>query len=287
MVSGEGCPALTIAWRSAIATIEADDPGGRGAWTPGAWWAPRGEPDPGVPGRPDRVSASTSTSIPLGHGELLIAFAHPSWEDRGGEGDGGGAVRLFRAVVPVLGLAFLALPQPASALSLTLSGPTVGPLVGGTGSESAAVGTQVTFTVGLDAAPSVNGYDVTIAWDAIELAFLSASDLSGLGFDVAPAGTTASGERVAAIALQAVATASLFSVSFDVLAPLGDGLRDFEVLVIPATNGSGIAPGTLSLANGAAGVGIDVVPEPGSAALLAGALAALAALRRGARTRRL
>lgn len=185
----------------------------------------------------------------------------------------------------LLGFLSLLVAQSASALSLTLSGPTSGSLLGGTGSESATPGSQITFTVGLDAVTSLNGYDVTIAYDASELSFASASELSGLGFDAAPAGATPVGERVAAIELQAVSTASLFSILFDVSDVVNDGLPDFRIFVDPPTNGSGIAPATLSLANGAAGIGIEVVPEPESAALLAGGLIALAALRARARPR--
>lgn len=171
--------------------------------------------------------------------------------------------------------ALLLAPASAGALSISLAGPTSGPITSGVGSEDASVGSAITFTVGLDASPALNGYDLILSWDPAELAFLSASDSSGLGFDVAPTGATSAGERVAAIELTPVTTASLFEVTFEVLAVLADGAADVRVVA----NGSGIAPGSLSLANGVAGVGI-AVPEPGLAALLAAAFAALAAKRR-------
>jgi hypothetical protein len=167
-------------------------------------------------------------------------------------------------------LALLSLAEPARAVGIALAPPTSGP------------GSQITFTVALDAPASINGYDVTISWDALELSFLSAAELSGLGFVSAPLGTTPAGERVASFELTAVTTTSLFSASFDVLpGALGDGADDFAVFVGPA-NGSGLIPGAIDNPDGA---GFDVVPEPNTGGLLALGLLALARLR-GARRRR-
>lgn len=157
---------------------------------------------------------------------------------------------------------------PAGALSITLAGPTSGPLAGGVGLESAP-GAQITFVVALDATSvSLNGYDVSVAWDAGELAFVSALDLSGLGFDTAPVGAASAGERVAALELAPVVTGSLFQITFQVLGASVDGLADFSVFVDALQNGAGLAPGSLALAN-PSGAAIDV-PEP--AGLLALAL---------------
>lgn len=163
--------------------------------------------------------------------------------------------------------ALLCLASPARAASISLAPPTSGP------------GSEITFTVTLDAPAAINGYDVTIAWDALELSFLSATDLSGLGFDTAPLGTTPSGERVASLELTAVTTTALFSVSFDVLGAVADGADDFTVFVGLA-NGSGLVPGTIDNPGGA---GFDVVPEPHSGELLALGLIALAGLREARR----
>ncbi len=155
---------------------------------------------------------------------------------------------------------------PALALSITLAGPTTGALVSGTGVEPAAPGETLTFAIGLDTPTAINGYDLSILWDPSELSFLSADELSGLGFDVAPAGSP--GGRVAAIDLAPVQASALFQVTFLVLADVvADGLPDFAVFVNPPVNGGGIAPGSLSLAN-PAGAGIDV-PEPRALWLLA------------------
>jgi len=158
-----------------------------------------------------------------------------------------------------LALCVLLLSGSATAVGIALPPPTAGP------------GSQLTFTVALDASTAINGYDVTIAWDAVELSFLSATELSGLGFDTAPIGAAPAGERVATFALSGVTATDLFSVSFDVIAPLADGLDDFSVFVAPA-NGSGLIPGAI---DDPAGAGYDVVPEPHSGGLLALGLLAL------------
>lgn len=193
-------------------------------------------------------------------------------------------MRLRNALVPLVLVVFAA--RSASALSLTLAGPTSGSLTSGIGAEVAAPATQISFAIGLDAAPTINGYDVTIAWDAGELGFLSASPVAGLAFSPAPNAGLSAGTRVASLSLSGVQTAALFSVSFDVLGNSEDGLADFRVFVDALANGSGIAPGSLSLAN-PTGAGIDVIPEPGTHALLALGLGLVAAARdsrrRGAR----
>lgn len=170
------------------------------------------------------------------------------------------------------GLLALLAPAAAGALSLSVAGPTSGPITTGLGVEDPLVGSGLTFTVGLDATTAIQGYDLILSWDPTELAFLSATDLSGIGFDVAPVGATPAGERVAAIDLAPLSTTALFQVDFQVLAVAADGGVDLQLVA----NGSGVAPGSLSLANGATGVAF-AVPEPGTAALLGGVLAALRA----------
>lgn len=165
----------------------------------------------------------------------------------------------------------------AEALQITLSGPTVGPLTAGLGVEDALAPSSITFTVGLDAAAAIQGYDVTMSWDPSELSFAAASDLSGIGFTLAPSGTTPSGERVASIALPSLSpvnTALLFSATFDVTAVVHDGAPDFAVFVDSGTNGGGIAPGALGPIGNPAGAAI-AVPEPATASLFLLALATL------------
>jgi hypothetical protein len=173
--------------------------------------------------------------------------------------------RLYR-FVPVA-LVVLLLASPAAAVGITIASVDPGP-----GAD------EITFTVSLDASTLINGYDVTIFWDTAELTFVSGSELSGLGFDDSPTGDSATtGDRVATFDLGAVTTEDLFSVTFTVLAGVvGDGLDDFRVSV-EAANGSGLIPGAL---DNPEGVGFDVVPEPGTGALLALGVLGLAGARR-------
>jgi hypothetical protein len=173
----------------------------------------------------------------------------------------------MKAIRFALFLAFVAAAAgPARAVGIALAPPVLGP------------GSQIEFTVVLDAPTSINGYDLTIAWDPGELSFLSATELTGLGFDDAPplVGADPAGERVAAFELTAVSASDLFSVLFDVLpGALADGDSDFSVFVAPA-NGSGLIPGAI---DDPAGIGYDVVPEPCTGALLGLGLIALASRR--------
>lgn len=191
-----------------------------------------------------------------------------------------------RPLVAALALALTTgAAQAASALSLTLAGPTSGPLAAGIGTESTSAGSQLSFAIGLDAATSINGYDVTLAWDSAELSLVAASPAAGLPFSVSPGAGGSAGSRVASITLTTALTALLFSVTFDVLATTADGVADVRIFVDAGVNGSGIAPGSLSLAN-PGGAGIDVIPEPASGALLALGLAGLSAARARARRSR-
>lgn len=189
-------------------------------------------------------------------------------------------MRLRCALLPLVLAVFAA--RAASALSLTVAGPSSGSLTSGIGVEVAAPDSQLTLAIGLDSAPTLNGYDVTIAWDAGELGFLSATPVAGLAFSPAPNAGQSAGTRVASLSLSGVLTAALFSVTFTVLGNTQDGLPDFSVYVDALANGSGIAPGSLSLAN-PTGAGIDVIPEPGSHALLALGVLLVAAARRARR----
>ncbi len=180
---------------------------------------------------------------------------------------------------------FLLTAPVARAVTITLAGPSSGAIAAGVGFEPASPGDLLTFTIALDSAVDLNGYDVTIAWDAAEVSFVSALEQSGLGFDVAPLGATPAGERVAAIELQPAAAQSLFQVTFAVLAGAArDGGADLTVFVDALRNGAGLAPSRLVLAN-PAGAGIDV-PEPRALGLLAAACIGLVAFGNRSSSRR-
>jgi len=178
--------------------------------------------------------------------------------------------------------ALLLTASPASALRLTLSagGATTQE---GVAALTAAPGEVLSFVVVLDEATSLNGYELSFAFDPAELAFRGAearfptSRPGGpLGFTVAPDPAENPGVRVAQLALDAFSTTGLFAVQLESLLPSADGLPDLAVF---ATSG-GLAPAT-PLENGA-GIGFDLVavPEPAAAWLLAVGWAAAVHVRR-------
>lgn len=201
-----------------------------------------------------------------------------------------------RPRVPALRLASLwaclvGLAQSAEGLSLTLEGVGVGPISSGIGSGYFATDLeppeeQLTFIVGLDEPTAINGYDITLAWDPSELSFSYALSVLAFPFAAAPDGSQSSGTRVASIRLTSFTASALFSVTFEPIALTGDGQADVWFFVDEDLNGSGLSPGSLSLAN-PAGAGIDVVPEPDTAALFTLGLALLSAARARAKRTRL
>jgi hypothetical protein len=57
----------------------------------------------------------------------------------------------------LLASSLLLAPAAAAALSLSLAGPTSGPVTSGVGVENPSVGATIAFTVGLDASTAING----------------------------------------------------------------------------------------------------------------------------------
>jgi hypothetical protein len=191
----------------------------------------------------------------------------------------GGVFLSFRAA-----LAAVCLSASAEAVNITLTGPSVGPLTSGVGTEDVTSLTQITFEVGLSSQTQIQGYDISVAWDASELGLTSAQQLfpdtgAALPFTISPVGGSSSGTRAAVIGFSTLATTGLFRITFDVLGGANDGQPDVRFFVDALANGPGLSGSGVSVDN-PAGAGIDVVPEPGTGVLLAAGLLAIAARRR-------
>lgn len=175
--------------------------------------------------------------------------------------------------LPVLLASLVLAASDARAADVVLSGATsgaspicAGALAGVSDCDVSAVGDgQVVFTLSLDASYApVNGYDLTVAWDAAELTLLSCTALYP---DSQPLGTVPfllspcdaadpSGSDAVALSIVGFESQALLSLTFGLVEPTAvgfDGLAD----IAWAPNGSGLSPGSLVLTN-PAGAGIDV-----------------------------
>ena len=168
---------------------------------------------------------------------------------------------------------------PAAAVNIAIDGQS-DPLR----SVSASGASEFTVTIGFEPSTLLLGYDLSVAWDPVEVSLSAAANLANPGSIAftSPVGGPSTGSRVADTAFAFLPSASLFSLTFTMVNPVQDGLPDIHVFLGPL-NGSGISPATLSIENplGAA-IDIGAVPEPGTATLVGFGLLAGSALRRRA-----
>lgn len=171
----------------------------------------------------------------------------------------------------------------ASALSLVVTGPPDG---------TYAAGASLDFTVSLDQATSINGYEFFFDWDPAELSFSGGSQLypdnlpaDFFGFTVlntALGNATVGMGRASTLQLNALTTTDLLTLSFTATGvgdTAGSGLPGAS-LIIGYSGASPLSPSAVTVTNGDPFFTFTVVPEPGTVALLAGGALAGLLLRR-------
>ena len=161
------------------------------------------------------------------------------------------------ALVP---LPFLAVPGLASGAEIQMSAPLqgCGPVVSGIETCRVAPGSLLDVTFALDAAQSLNGYDLEIRWDASELTFVSATQLhpdTGTPGPFLEEPSDPADSRAAVFEFDAEQTTQLFELRFQTAVGSLDGQADLWWF----PNNDGLAPASVTLDN-PSGAALDVGP---------------------------
>ena len=176
--------------------------------------------------------------------------------------------RVRRSAASLLLVLGLASPAWAVDVELAVSSVSNGTLCSGVVSgvgfcdTTSLLDGEVTVLWSLDSEQLLNGYDLTVAWDASELTLLTCEQLypdtqppGTVGFLIAPCDADDPvGSDALTLSLTAFDTTALFSLTFGVAPVLvTDGLAD----VSWTPNGNGLSPASVVLTN-TGGAGVDL-----------------------------
>ncbi len=176
----------------------------------------------------------------------------------------------------------------ALALSLATGASAVSVVVSGPASGSYLAGQTLTFTVALDQATAINGFDLYYTWDEAAFDLVSATNLFpdnlpagffGLSVDQRDLGDLANGlGRAASLQLSPFSTTNLLELSFQTTGNAGDIKVAFT---IAGRSPGGLSPLTATNPDFDNLFTFSVTPEPSTLALMGlGCLGLVAAGRR-------
>lgn len=165
-------------------------------------------------------------------------------------------MRLWAMTGILLGLGF-ARYADAATLELDASRPGCGGYTSGVGTCDVGDGIgSIDVTWQLQAAESLNGYDLVVHWDPNEVILAAASQLypdtgAPLPWDSEP---NAPGDSAVVLSLTPATTTSLFRLTFTIQSLIHDEQAD----IWWTANGNGLSPGSVVLSN-PSGSGVDLI----------------------------